>query len=83
MPNNVDALTYLVSGDYRRHHDDRFQRYVLNIGSSPVPTDYYDRYFDNTPYYQWQAKGALGYIWAIRPGMYLDAWYQYDYSYIH
>lgn len=83
MPNKADALTYLVSGGYDRHHFDRFQKYVLNFGSDPTPADYSDRYFDDTPNYQWKGKGTVGYIWAIMPGMYLNTWYAYERNYVH
>ena len=80
MSNESDAITYLLSGNYFRHHFDRYQRFVLNFGEEKEPADYYDRYFNNTPNYRWSGKGAIGYIWAIVPGMYLDAWYQYDHN---
>ncbi len=80
MPNDADAVTYLVSGNYSRHHFDRYQRYVLNFGENKEPTDYSDRYFDNTPNYNWSGRGAIGYIWAIMPGMFLDSWYQFDHN---
>ena len=80
MPNESDAITYLLSGNYSRHHFDRYQRFVLNFGEEKEPADYYDRYFNNTPNYKWSGRGAIGYIWAIVPGMYLDAWYQYDHN---
>ncbi len=80
MPNESGAITYLLSGNYSRHHFDRYQRYVLNFGEEKEPSDFSDRYFDNTPNYKWSGKGAIGYIWAIVPGMYLDAWYQYDHN---
>ena len=83
MPNESDAITYLLSGNYSRHHFDRYQRFVLNFGEEKEPADYYDRYFNNTPNYRWSGRGAIGYIWAIVPGMYLDAWYQYDHNTIH
>lgn len=81
--NDADALTYLVSGNYMCHHFDKFQRYVLNFGANPTPVDYSNRYFDNTPNYQWTGTSALGYIWAIRPGMFLDSWYEYAHKYTH
>jgi len=80
MPNDADAVTYLVSGNYSRHHFDRYQRYMLNFGENKEPADYSDRYFDNTPNYNWSGRGAIGYIWAIMPGMYLDSWYQFDHN---
>lgn len=80
MPNESDAVTYLLSGNYYRHHFDRFQRYVLNFGEEEEPADYSDRYFDKTPNYRWSGRGALGYIWAMMPGMFLDTWYQFDHS---
>ncbi|MCM1452772.1 MAG: outer membrane beta-barrel family protein [Clostridium sp.] len=80
MPNDADAVTYLVSGNYARRHFDRYQRYVLNFGGDPTPADFADRHFDNTPNYKWTGRGAIGYIWAIMPGMYLDAWYQFDHA---
>lgn len=80
MQNDADAVTYLVSGNYSRHYFDRYQRYVLNFGENKEPADYSDRYFDNTPNYNWSGRGAVGYIWAIMPGMYLDSWYQFDHS---
>lgn len=83
LHNDADAMTYLISGNYRRHHYDKFQRYILNFGNNPTPSDYYDRYFDNSPNYQWTGKGAVGYIWAIRPGMFLNSWYQYEHKYSH
>lgn len=83
MHNDVDAIAYLISGNYNRHHFDRFQRYILNFGSTMTPSDHFDRYFDNTPNYQWSGKGALGYIWAIRPGMFLDLSYEYEHKYAH
>ena len=83
LPNEADAMTYLASGSYRRRHFDQFQRYILNFGNNPEPTDYYDRYFDNSPNYRWTTAGALGYVWAIKSGMYLDSWYQYDHVYSH
>ncbi len=83
MHNDVDAIAYLVSGNYSRHHYDKFQRYILNFGSTPTPSDYFDRYFDNTPNYHWSGKGSVGYIWAIRPGMFLDSRYEYEYKYSH
>lgn len=83
LHNDADALTYLISVNYRRHHYDKFQRYILNFGDNPTPSDYYDRYFDNTPNCQWTGKGAVGYIWAIRPGMFLDSWYEYEHKYSH
>lgn len=78
MPNDVDAVTYLVSGNYKGHHFDRFQRYTLNFGSDPTPTDHYDRYFDDTPNYRWSGIGEIGYIWAVRPGMFLTSAYRYN-----
>ena len=83
MPNDVDAIAYLVSGNYNRLHFDRFQRYILNFGSTSTPSDYFDRYFDNAPNQQWLGKGAIGYIWAIRPGMFLDSRYEYERKYAH
>lgn len=83
LHNDADALTYLISGNYKRHHYDRFQRYMLSFGDNPTPADYYDRYFDDTPNYRWTGKGAVGYIWAIRPGMFLDSWYEYEHKYAH
>lgn len=83
MHNDVDAVTYLVSGNYSRHHFDRYQRYMLNFGENKEPADFSDRYFDNTPNYKWSGRGAIGYIWAIMPGMYLDSWYQFDHNTIH
>lgn len=53
MQNDADAVTYLVSGSYSRHHFDRHQRYMLNFGENMEPADYSDRYFDNTPNYKW------------------------------
>lgn len=78
--NGTDAITYLVQGQYRRQHYDRFQKYVINFGSEATPAAYYDRYFDNTPNYNWSATGAVGYIWNIKDGLYLDSWYQYDHT---
>lgn len=69
MPNDFDAITYLVSGKYFRHHFDRYQRYMLNLEENMEPADYQDRYFDNTPNYKWTGQGAVGYIWAIMPAM--------------
>ncbi|MCM1141173.1 MAG: outer membrane beta-barrel family protein [Muribaculum sp.] len=83
MQNDADAVTYLMSGSYSRHHFDRYQRYVLNFGEEKEPAYYSDRYFDNTPNYKWSGRGAIGYIWAIIPGMYLDSWYQFDHNTIH
>ncbi len=83
MHNDADAFTYLVSGNYKCQHLDRFQRYVLNFGPNPTPADFFDRYFDDTPNYEWAGKGALGYIWSIRPGMFLDSWYEYRHIYKH
>lgn len=83
MPNDIDAVTYLVSGNYTRQHNDRYQRYVLNFGEDREPIDYSDRYFDNTPNYKWTGRGAVGYIWSIMPGMYLDSWYQFDHNTLH
>lgn len=83
MHNDADALTYLVSGNYKRHHFDRYQRYILNFGANPAPASYTNRYFDETPNYEWTGKGAAGYIWAIRPGMFLDSWYEYEHKYTH
>lgn len=80
MPNEADAVTYLVSGSYSRHHLDRYQKYMLNFGENLEPADFSDRHFDNTPNYKWSGTGAIGYIWAIMPGMYLDSWYQLDHS---
>ncbi|MEZ3576174.1 MAG: outer membrane beta-barrel family protein [Muribaculaceae bacterium] len=83
MHNDADAVTCLVSANYNRQHLDKTQRYVLNFGSNPTPADFFDRYFDDTPNYELAAKGALGYIWAIRPGMFLDSWYEYRHNYRH
>lgn len=80
MHNDADAITYLVSGNYKRRHYDRFQKYILNFGANPTPVNYSDRYFNNTPNYQWSVKEALGYIWAIKPGLFLDSWYQYEHN---
>ena len=81
LPNDADAITYLLSGKYKRHHFDRYQRYILNFGADPTPSDHFDRYFDDTPDYRWSATGAVGYIWAAAAGMFLDSWYQYDRTY--
>lgn len=83
MHNDADALTYLLSGNYTRNHIDRYQRYLLNFGSDKTPVDYSNRYFDDTPNYEWYGKGAAGYVWAIKPGMFLDSWYEYEHKYIH
>lgn len=83
MYNDTDALTYIVSGNYKRYHFDKYQRYILNFGANPKPADYSNRYFDDTPSYEWTGKGAAGYIWAIRPGMFLDSWYEYEHKYTH
>lgn len=83
MHNDADALTYLVSGYYKRNHFDRFQQYLLNFGSDQTPANYSNRYFDDTPNYEWGGKGGIGYIWAIMPGMFLDSWYEYEHKYTH
>lgn len=83
MRNDADAVTYLVSGNYRRHHFDRYQSYVLNFGADSKPADYFNRHYDNSPNYDWSGKGAVGYIRAIRPGMFMDAWYEYEHRHAH
>lgn len=83
MRNDADAMTYLVTGNYKRNHFDRFQKFILNFGANPTPVNYSNRYFNDTPNYQWSGKWAAGYIWAIRPGMFLDSWYEYEHKYTH
>ncbi len=78
MTNKTDAMTWLISGNYNRRHFNRSQNYLLNIGSDASVAESSIRHFDNTPDYSWTAKGAFGYIRAIKPGMFLDSWYQYD-----
>ena len=78
--NDADAITYLVKGDYKRQHYNQFQRYTINFGNEATPAQYSDRYFDNTPNYSWSGTGAVGYIWAIKGGLFLDTWYQYQHS---
>ena len=78
LPNATDAITYLVSGSYNRQHYDHFQRFALNFGQDPTPTDYSDRYFRNHPDYTSNFTGAVGYIVAIMGGMHLNTYYTFE-----
>lgn len=80
MPNGTDAVSYLISGDYRRKHFDRFQRFMINFGDDPEPADKADRYFRNRPDYEWNASGALGYIWVVSRNLTADLYYKVDHK---
>lgn len=78
LPNETDALSYLLSYTYgRKHYNDR-ERYLLNFGSDNTAAEYADRHYANHPDYNWRAKGALGYVWNVSRGLFLDMYYTYQ-----
>lgn len=79
--NEADALTYLINGSYKKQSEDVFQKYRVNFRDNAESADYSDRYFDNSPNYKWTGSAAVGYIFGIIPGLFLDTWYQYEQFY--
>lgn len=78
LPNETDALSYLLSYTYgRKHYNDR-ERYLLNFGSDNTAAEYADRHYANHPDYNWRAKGAFGYVWNVSRGLFLDMYYTYQ-----
>lgn len=78
LPNETDALSYLLSYTYgRKHYNDR-ERYLLNFGSDRTSAQYADRHYANHPDYNWRAKGAFGYVWNVSRGLFLDMYYTYQ-----
>lgn len=78
LPNETDALSYLLSYTYgRKHYNDR-ERYLLNFGSDQTAAEYADRHYANHPDYNWRAKGAFGYVWNVSRGLFLDMYYTYQ-----
>lgn len=78
LPNETDALSYLLSYTYgRKHYNDR-ERYLLNFGSDNTAAEYADRHYANHPDYNWRAKGAFGYVWNVSRGLFLDMSYTYQ-----
>ncbi len=81
MHNDADAFTYFLNGGYKGQSTDVFQKYKVNFRDNANYADYSDRYFDNSPNYKWSGTAAVGYIFGIVPGLYLDTWYQYEQFY--
>lgn len=78
LPNETDALSYLLSYTYgRKHYNDR-ERYLLNFGSDQTAAEYADRHYANHPDYNWRAKGSFGYVWNVSRGLFLDMYYTYQ-----
>lgn len=78
LPNETDALSYLLSYTYGRKHFNDRERYLLNFGSDRTAAQYADRHYANHPDYNWRAKGAFGYVWNVSRGLFLDMYYTYQ-----
>lgn len=76
----MQALSYLISGSYSRINNNGFNRFGINLGSSPAFTEASDRYIRNHPNYNYNVKVAVGY--SAMPTRNLAVDINYEYSHI-
>ena len=81
--NSTDALTYLLAYTYDRKHDTSDEIIRLNYDDDPIPALDDRRHYDETPNFNWRAKGSLGYIWAITRNLNADISYTYQRYFSH
>ncbi len=73
-----DAIGYLAAYTYERSKSVLDELYVLNLEDNAVPVINDRRHYDNTPNFNWRAKGLLEYSTSLFRGFHLDVNYTYQ-----
>lgn len=76
----MQALSYLISGNYSRISNDGFNRFGINLGNSPAFTEASDRYIKNHPDYNYNVKVSVGYQAMPTRNLAVDICYEYSHN---
>ena len=82
IPGTSDQLTVTLDGNYSKRKDDRFERFNVNFGDNPVPSESADRYYKNHPDFNSRLSAKARYLHYFNRSTYYSISYNFEHKFI-